>query len=202
MTRTIATFLITVGCVEGFAFLPSKTRTSTQLEMGIFDGVKDAFSAPALERTSSLDGDRETPIDRWMGWSVTSENQDTQVAVPVDFVDAMDAANYVAVQLPKPMGIVFEENDEEYGGIFVESLKEGGVAAENGVLQIGDQLIAVGSEKVSGMNFDDALGKIIESEAETTKLLLFRGNAKQFYGPTGASQEWLNEFIEAGGVSA
>jgi hypothetical protein len=42
--------------------------------MGLFDGVKDAFSAPALERTS-IDSERETPIDRWMGWSVVSENQ-------------------------------------------------------------------------------------------------------------------------------
>lgn len=41
--------------------------------MGLFDGVKDAFSAPALER-SVLDAERETPIDRWMGWSVASEN--------------------------------------------------------------------------------------------------------------------------------
>ena len=114
----------------------------------------------------------------------------------------MDAVNYVAVELEKPMGIVFEENDEEVGGIFVESLKEGGVAAENGVLQTGDQLVAVGSEKVAGMTCEDALGKIVDSPDEKTKLLLFRGSAKQFYGPTGASQEWLEEFIGAGGVSA
>ena len=41
--------------------------------MGLFDGVKDAFAAPALER-SVIDSERETPIDRWMGWSVVSEN--------------------------------------------------------------------------------------------------------------------------------
>lgn len=41
--------------------------------MGLFDGVKDAFAAPALER-SAIDSERETPIDRWMGWSVVSEN--------------------------------------------------------------------------------------------------------------------------------
>jgi hypothetical protein len=40
--------------------------------MGLFDGVKDAFSAPALER-STLDAERETPIDRWMGWSVARD---------------------------------------------------------------------------------------------------------------------------------
>lgn len=117
-----------------------------------------------------------------------------------DFVDSMDASNYVAVDLAKPMGIVFEENDADYGGIFVQSLKEGGVAQVSGVLQEGDQLVAVNKEKVSGMAFDDALGKIVESEGETTKLLLFRGKAKQLYGPTGASQAWLDDFIAKGGV--
>ena len=41
--------------------------------MGLFDGVKDAFSAPALER-STVASERETPIDRWMGWSVASDS--------------------------------------------------------------------------------------------------------------------------------
>lgn len=117
-----------------------------------------------------------------------------------NFVDAMDEANYVAVELEKPMGIVFEENDSEYGGIFVQSLKEGGFAAKNGVLKEGDQLIAVNKEKVYGLPFDDALGAIVDAEGATTKLVLFRGKAKQFYGPTGASKAWLEEFVGKGGV--
>lgn len=40
------------------------------LQMGLFDGMKEAFSAPA---SMSLDSERETPIDRWMGWNVKSE---------------------------------------------------------------------------------------------------------------------------------
>jgi C-terminal processing protease CtpA/Prc len=112
----------------------------------------------------------------------------------------MDPTNYLAVELEKPMGIVFEENDEEYGGIFVQSLKEDGIAAKNGVIVSSDQLVSVGLEKVSGMSFDNALGKIVESEATKTKLVMFRGSAKQLYGPTGASQEWLDEFIAGGAV--
>jgi C-terminal processing protease CtpA/Prc len=112
----------------------------------------------------------------------------------------MDEKNYVSVELTKPMGIVFEENDSEYGGIFVQSLKEGGAAAQNGKVQPNDQLVVVGSKNVSGMDFDDALGAIIESEGERTKLTLFRGSAKQFYGPTGPSKEWLTTFCEKGGV--
>ena len=49
----------------------TKATTTTALHMGLFDGVKDAFSAPALER-SAIDAERETPIDRWMGWSVAA----------------------------------------------------------------------------------------------------------------------------------
>ena len=113
----------------------------------------------------------------------------------------MDVSNYVTVDLTKPMGIVFEENDEEYGGIFVQSLKEESAAAA--VLAPGDQLVGVDTNKVSGMAFDLALNAIVESRSSTTttvKLILFRGSAKQLYGPTGASQAWLEEFVVSGGV--
>jgi hypothetical protein len=119
----------------------------------------------------------------------------------------MDERNYVAVELTKPMGIVFEENDAEYGGIFVQSLKERGAAAL--LLQPGDQLIAVNTVNVAGVPFDEALGTIVatttagssnDDATGTTKLVLFRGSAKQFYGPTGAGKAWLDEFVAKGGV--
>lgn len=124
------------------------------------------------------------------------------ITVAADFVDAMDEKNYLAVDLEKPMGIVFEENDSDFGGIFVQSLKEGGIAAKHGVLKEGDQLVAVNKEKVSGLPFDDALGTIVDAQGETTKLVLFRGSATQLYGKTGASQQWLDEFIGKGAVAA
>jgi len=133
-----------------------------------------------------------------MGWSVkTEEEKETESVAAANFVDSMDTANYVTVELEKPMGIIFEENDEKFGGIFVLELKEGSVAHTDGSIKPGDQLIAVGSNKVSGLSFDDALGAIVASEADKTKLVLFRGAANDFYGPTGASQEWLDEFIGA-----
>lgn len=98
------------------------------------------------------------------------------------------------------MGIVFEENDSENGGIFIQSLKEGGNAANYGVLKDGDQLVCVGSTRVSSLDFDEALGAILDSPDAETKLTLFRGTAKQFYGPTGASKEWLAKFCEKTGV--
>lgn len=188
--------------VEGFTFIFNQKRNtcaSTKLNMGLFDGVKEAFTAPALER-STLDVERETPIDRWMGWNVKSEEEQSKqnvVDAPADFVDSMDATNYATVQLSKPMGIVFEENDEEFGGIFVLSVSEGGVAAVDGTVQPGDQLVAVANQKVSGLTFDEALGAIINNQAEMTKLTLFRGTASQFYGPTGPSQQWLDEFVSS-----
>jgi hypothetical protein len=167
-------------------------QQSSQLQMGLFDGMKDAFTAPP----SSLDAERETPIDRWMGWNVKPEEEQMSVAeAPVDFVDSMDVVNYVTVSLEKPMGIVFEENEEDFGGIFILSLKEGGVAEGNGNVKSGDQLVAVNDIKVSGKSFDDALGAIVDAETEKTQLTFFRGTEQQLYGPTGASQEWLDELI-------
>ena len=48
------------------------------------------------------------------------------------------------------MGIVFEENDEEVGGIFVLSLSEEGAAEQDGTVKPGNQLVAVNTHKVSG----------------------------------------------------
>jgi membrane-associated protease RseP (regulator of RpoE activity) len=115
--------------------------------------------------------------------------------VPVDYVDSMDVSNYVFVELNKPMGIVFEENDADFGGIFVHSLKENGAAASLPI-QVGDQLVAVQKQKVSGLPFDEALNAITTSPDDSKiHLIFFRGRASQFYGPTGASQEWLDELI-------
>jgi len=79
-TATAATCLVmalALSTTAAFSVIPKtpSSRQSTQL-YGLFDGVKDAFSAPALER-SVLDAERETPIDRWFGWSVAGEEQTT-----------------------------------------------------------------------------------------------------------------------------
>jgi hypothetical protein len=72
MMRATAISVTLLGLTSGFSSVPAFSRQSMELRMGLFDGVKDAFSAPALER-STLDSERETPIDRWMGWSVASD---------------------------------------------------------------------------------------------------------------------------------
>jgi uncharacterized protein (DUF1778 family) len=87
----VAAAATTTTSVSGFVVRPRQqqqhhiissttaTTTSTTALNGLFDGVKEAFSAPP----SQLDSERETPIDRWMGWSVVSENAAPNSAEPV-----------------------------------------------------------------------------------------------------------------------
>ena len=93
-TATIACALAAAASprAEGFAVVPRNRlagnersssaagMTRTSLRMGLFDGVKDAFSAPSLAK-STIDSERETPIDRWMGWSVKSEEEQQQQSI-------------------------------------------------------------------------------------------------------------------------
>ena len=71
------TLLLTATAVSGFTILPQQqatTASSTSLN-GLFDGVKEAFTAPAQMERSAIAAERETPIDRWMGWSVAEEDK-------------------------------------------------------------------------------------------------------------------------------
>ena len=94
------------------------------------------------------------------------------------------------------MGIVFEENDPSSGGVFVASLAEAGAAAKDATLRAGDQLIAVGATCCKGSEFDTCLSAIQASEAEMTKLIFFRGGPSSLYGNLGASDEWMQQFME------
>lgn len=76
--------------------------------------------------------------------------------------------------LSKPMGVVFEENDPSSGGVFVASLAADGAAQTEGTLKAGDQLVAVNGSPVLGLNFDDSLEKIVQSELDPTELIVFR----------------------------
>ncbi len=66
----LATLTTAISTTEAFApnsNVNVNVQTSTQL-YGLFDGVKQAFTAPPA--SAGLDSERETPIDRWMGWNV------------------------------------------------------------------------------------------------------------------------------------
>jgi len=161
--------------------------------MGFLDGVKDAFGTggdkPAVAE------DRITPIDRWLGLDkeLRAAQQQT-VDQSVKYIDPADAANYITLELPKPMGISFVENDNECGGVRVqEILAEGSAAAAEPKLFESDQLVAVGSKLVLGNDFDTAFGEITASEGDTTRLVFFRGPTSFLYGPTKPAEEWYSE---------
>lgn len=116
--------------------------------------------------------------------------------VSLTFARSQDEANYVVSMLPKPMGIVFEENDPSCGGVFVASLAEDGAAAKDGGVQPGDQLVSVAGTLCKGIDFDACLQAIQQTDTETTKLIFFRGGPSSLYGPLGCSQEWLDQFME------
>lgn len=93
------------------------------------------------------------------------------------------------------MGVVFEENDPSTGGVFVASMAVDGAARQEGLLTAGDQLVAVNGECVLGLNFDNSLAKILESQNPKTELTIFRGGVTNLYGNLGPSEEWLSEFL-------
>ncbi len=75
-----SSFLIaaaTTSCAHAFVQTSSPSRTLMPLNMGVFDGVKEAFGADGM---GELSVERETPIDRWMGWNTKSVDS-PQVAV-------------------------------------------------------------------------------------------------------------------------
>ena len=65
----------TTSCAHAFVPAASSSRTAVSLNMGLFDGVKEAFGADGM---GDLDSERETPIDRWMGWNTKSNDAPTE----------------------------------------------------------------------------------------------------------------------------
>ena len=118
-------------------------------------------------------------------------------------VDPMDAKNYLVTHLSRPMGILFEENfDVQHGGAFVAEINEGCSAAADGSICRGDQLIAIGEKRVSGMDFEEVMKLIVDGVEMKPKLSFFRGPAESLYGPSGASLSWLDEFVAERGEEA
>eukprot|EP00984_Skeletonema_dohrnii_P035677 scaffold35746_cov189-Skeletonema_dohrnii-CCMP3373.AAC.1 len=118
-------------------------------------------------------------------------------------VDPMDAKNYLVTHLSRPMGILFEENfDVQHGGAFVAEINEGCSAAADGSICRGDQLIAIGDKRVSGMDFEEVMKLIVAGVEMKPKLSFFRGPAESLYGPSGASLSWLDEFVAERGEEA
>jgi len=90
---------------------------------------------------------------------------------------------FVEAKLSKPMGIVFEENEPQFGGIYIKSINSDGSAAADGALRPGDQLVAVEGASVAGKTFDEAMDALVAGPSEGTALKAFRGSAADLYNP-------------------
>jgi len=168
---------------------PQRVHRTSAPQMGILDGLKDAFKG---EDGPPVAADRVTPFDRWLGNDKALVDSEAPVA-NVAYIDPADAANYVTVELAKPMGIAFVENDGGSGGIYVDEILGEGSAAGSGQLLSGDQLVAVGPRLVLGSSFDEAIGEIKDATTDTVKLVFYRGPTTFLYGPTQPSQDWYAE---------
>ena len=67
------------------------------------------------------------------------------------------------VALPKPMGLVFEDNDAALGGIYVAELTAGGAGEASGAVAVADQLVAVNGRPALGLSFDVAMDLIVDA---------------------------------------
>ena len=172
---------------------PTTTRAAV-LSMGLFDGVKDAFGGDK----PLVGADRVTPFDRWMGLDKALVDAENAVDESAAYVDPNDTTNYYSLELAKPMGIAFVENEGETGGVFVDQvLAEGSASSTKAPLVKGDQLVGVDANFVGGLDFDAALDAIKASTGEKTKLTFFRGPTAFLYGPTAPSAEWYASMLSA-----
>jgi len=76
-TTTLLAIAATTSTTQAFTTSTNNVRTQTSLNMGLFDGVKDAFGSSGM---GDLDAQRETPIDRWMGWNTKKEAEQGSVS--------------------------------------------------------------------------------------------------------------------------
>lgn len=112
------------------------------------------------------------------------------LAVPYEFVSGI--GYQVAVE--KPLGVVFGENGEPFGGLRVDDLDPEANGAKAG-LKVGDQLLAVNEQSVVGDSFEIAMDSLRDAPSQLS-LDLYRGNVQMLY-TTLSNQPGFNEQLEA-----
>lgn len=77
-TTTLLAIAASTSTTQAFTTTANNNvRTHTARNMGLFDGVKEAFGADGM---GDLDAERETPIDRWMGWNTKTASAPGEVS--------------------------------------------------------------------------------------------------------------------------
>ena len=56
-------------------------------------------------------------------------------------------------------------------------------------------LVLFAFQSALGLTFDEALGKIVASPEEGTRIITFRGGTSNLYGNLGPADDWLKDFL-------
>ena len=84
-----------------------------------------------------------------------------------------------AVSVAKPLGVVFGENENPFGGLVVDDVEPGMNGGSAG-LRVGDQLLAVNGKSMVGASFDSVMSDLVASDGDL-ELQLYRGSIRSLY---------------------
>mmetsp|Transcript_25780 Transcript_25780/g.29472 ORF Transcript_25780/g.29472 Transcript_25780/m.29472 type:complete len:243 (+) Transcript_25780:133-861(+) len=83
------------------------------------------------------------------------------------------------VSVSKPLGIIFGENRDPYGGIVIDDVEPGLNGGTVG-MRIGDQLVSINGQSCVGGDFNDIMELLKETDGEL-ELQLYRGSVSLLY---------------------
>ena len=110
----------------------------------------------------------------------------------------------VRLSLSKPLGLVLEERPGGAGGVYVESLVDGGSALASGAVQPGDVVVSVAGTVVASLDFDsvmEAIGAAPDEVALTLARLPAAGAPAAPAAPAPAAAEWAKVTVPGVGAS-
>ena len=106
----------------------------------------------------------------------------------------------VRLSLAKPLGLVLEERPGGAGGVYVESLVDGGSALASGAVQAGDVVVSVAGTVVATSSFDSVM-EAIGAAPDEVALTLARLPAAGPPAPAPAAAEWAKVTVPGVGAS-
>lgn len=83
------------------------------------------------------------------------------------------------VEVEKPLGVVFGENDPPFNGLAVLEVNEDGNAAAAGI-EVGHQLLSVNRKSVVGDDFDTAMD-LLRQGSDPLEVQLYPGTVRQLF---------------------
>ena len=110
----------------------------------------------------------------------------------------------VRLSLAKPLGLVLEERPGGAGGVYVESLVDGGSALASGAVQPGDVVVSVAGTVVASLDFDsvmEAIGAAPDEVALTLARLPTAAAPAAPAAPAPAAAEWAKVTVPGVGAS-